>query len=192
MEQDELKKWIVMILRGTPFLNFNSFQATSEPALDISRTCQNGKLIRFLENAFEWHNMSYICYSYFWGRHSRWSAALHFKDADPDFAAFLKAGAARVQVPVRPGFEKAIAHFCDTGAIPDGEATLVGGSMYVPIITEITESLGKLDDGVPYPEGSGPWEVRVPTSLVVVQDLEEVSGIRDILTGNAIKLLPTA
>jgi hypothetical protein len=154
--------------------------------------CKNGKLIRFLENAFEWHNMSYICYPYFWGRHSRWSAALHFTDPDPDFAAFLKAGAVRVQVPVRPGFETAIAHFCTTKAIPEGEATLVGGSMYVPIVQEITESLGKLEDGVPYPEGSQPWEVRIPTSLVVVQDLEEIKGIRDILTGNAINLLPSA
>jgi hypothetical protein len=191
MERDELKKWIVMILRGSPYLNIDSFLPSSEPAMDIDKVCKNGKLIRFLENAFEWHNMSYICYPYFWGRHSRWSAALHFTDPDPDFAEFLKAGAARVQVPVRPGFETAIAHFCDTGAIPDGEATLVGGSMYVPIVQEITESLGKLDDGVPYPEGSQPWEVRVPTSLVVVQDLEEISGIRDVLTGNPIKLLPT-
>lgn len=189
LEQDELKKWIIMILRGSPYLDFNSFLPSSEPALDIETACKNGKLIRFLENAFEWNNMSYICYPYFWGRYSKWSAALHFTDPDPDFAAFLKAGAARVQVPVRPGFETAIAHFCDTGAIPEGEATLVGGSMYVPIVQEITESLGKLENGVPYPEGSGPWEVRVPTSLVVLQDLEEISGIRDILTGNPMKLV---
>lgn len=192
LEQDELKKWIVMILRGSPYLTINSFLSSSEPVLDIAKACQNGKLIRFLENAFEWHNMSYVCYPYFWGRKARWAAALHFTDPDPDFAAFLKAGAARVQVPVRPGFETAVAHFCDTGAIPEGEATLVGGSLYVPIVQEITESLGKLDDGVPYPEGSGPWEVRVPTTLVVLQDLDEVSGIRDILTGNPIKLLPAA
>jgi hypothetical protein len=192
MEQDELKKWIVMILRGSPYLTINSFLSSSEPVLDIAKACQNGKLIRFLENAFEWHNMSYVCYPYFWGRKARWSAALHFTDPDPDFAAFLKAGAARVQVPVRPGFETAVAHFCETGAIPEGEATLVGGSLYVPIVQEITESLGKLDDGVPYPEGSGPWEVRVPTTLVVLQDLDEVSGIRDILTGSPIKLLPAA
>lgn len=188
MEQDELKKWIIMILRGTPYMDFNAFLSSSEPAIDISKACKNGKLIRFLENAFEWHNMSYICYAYFWGRHARWSSALHFTDPDPDFAEFLKAGAARVQLPVRPGFETAIAHFCDTGAIPEGEATLVGGSMYVPIVQEITESLGKLDDGVPYPEGAGPWEVRVPTSLVLVQDLEEISGIRDVLTGTPMKL----
>jgi len=188
MEADEFKKWIIMILRGSPYLDINSFLSSTEPALDIDKVCKNGKLIRFLENAFEWHNMSYICYPYFWGRHSKWSAALHFTDPDPDFAAFLKAGAARVQVPVRPGFETAIAHFCDTQAIPEGEATLVGGSLYVPIVKEITESLGKLDDGVPYPEGSKPWEVRVPTSLVVLQDLDEISGIRDVLTGNPIKL----
>jgi hypothetical protein len=28
--------------------------------------------------------------------------------------------------------------------------------------------------------------VRIPTSLVLVQNLDEVPGIRDVLTGNAI------
>ena len=76
MEQDELKKLIIMILRGSPYLDLNSFLSSSEPAMDIAKVCENGKLIRFLENAFEWHNMSYICYSYFWGRHSRWADKL--------------------------------------------------------------------------------------------------------------------
>ena len=51
-----------------------------------------------------------------------------------------------------------------------------------------TKNLGKLDEGVAYPEGSQPWEVRVPTSLVLLQNLEEVPGIRDALTGNVVAI----
>lgn len=191
--REELKKWVIMLLRGNPYLDLNSFTSSTEPVLSISKSCSNGNYIRFFENAFEWNNMSFVLYPYFWGRHARWAAALQFVDPDPDFASFLKAGAARVQVPVRPGFEKAVAYFDDTGVIWNGaEPPVIGDSMFVPIIQEITESLGKIEGGVPYPEGSQPWEVTVPTSLVVVQDLDEISGIRDILTGLPIKLQPPA
>lgn len=189
--QNELKKLVIMVLRGNPYLNINSFLNSTEPAMSISKTCSNGKLIRFFENAFEWANMSFVVYPYFWGRHARWNAALQFTDPDPDFAGFLQAGAARVQVPVRPGFEKAVAYFSDTGQIWDGgDPPMIGDSTYLPIVQEITESLGKLDDGVPYPEGSKPWEVIVPTTLIVLQDLDEISAIRDAMTGQPLKLLP--
>jgi hypothetical protein len=58
----------------------------------------------------------------------------------------------------------------------------------VPIVDEIAANLGKLDEGVPYPEGATSWEVRVPTSLVLVQNLEEIPNIRDVLTGNSVAI----
>jgi hypothetical protein len=189
LERDELKKLVIMMLTGSPYIALNSFYAGSEPLMNIGKACANGKRIRFFENAFEWRNMLYVFYPYFWGRKARWISALHLTDPDLDFAAFLKAGAARVQVPVRPGFERAVAHFCQYGDIWEGnDIPLMDDELYVPIVDEITENLGKLDDGVPYPEDSEPWEVTVPTSLVVVQDLEEIPGIRDILTGNEIDI----
>lgn len=104
-------------------------------------------------------------------------------------AAFLKAGAARVQIPVRPEFGKAVAFYCQTGMIwGSNDVPLIGDDLYVPIVKEITENLGKLDDGVPYPADSQPWEVTIPTSLVVLQDLAEVPNIRDMMTGNNIHI----
>ena len=190
IEREELKKWIIMMLNNSPYLALNGFNSSlAEPVLDIHRSCQQGSFIRFFENAFEWNNMTYIFYPYFWGRKAKWNNALHLTDPDLDFAAFLKAGAARVQLPVRPGFEKAVAHFCQFGEIWQGnEVPLRGDNLYVPIIDEITESLGKIEEGVPYPEDSEPWEVIVPTSLVVLQDMEEIPGIRDALTGENIDL----
>ena len=189
LEQQEIKKLIIMMLRGWPFMNFDSFFNLDEPVMYIHKACKFSSIIRFFENAFEWNNLLYVFYPYFWGRKAKWISALHFTDPDPDFAAFLKAGAARVQVPVRPGFERAIVHFCQYGEIWEGnDAPLKNDDLYVPIIDEITENLGKLDNGVPYPEGSEPWEVIIPTSLIVVQDLNEIPGIRDTLSGNDMKL----
>jgi len=189
LERDELKKLSIMTLRRSSYLDVDSYYSSAEPTMDIAAACTNGSLIRFFENAFEWNNMTFVHYPYFWGRHPRWIEALHLTDPDPDFAAFLKAGATRVQVPVRPGFERAVAYFCQTGIIWEGnDVPLIGDSLYVPIVEEISENLGKLDEGVPYPPDSEPWEVTVPTSLVVVQDLEEIPGIVDVLTGNPISL----
>lgn len=193
MEKDELKKLCVMMLTGQNHININLFKSSSPPRIDISKTCKIGSQIRFFENAFEWQNMLYVLYPYFWGRFAKWVSALHLTDPDPDFAAFLKAGAARVQVPVRPGFEKAVAHFCQFGKIWEGnDIPLKDDDLYVPIIDEITENLGKIEGGVPYPEDSEPWEVTVPTSLIVLQDLDEVANIRDILTGQNINILNEA
>jgi len=133
-------------------------------------------------------------YPYFWSRHVRWTAALHLSDADPDFVAFLKAGAARVQVPVRPGFERAVAHFCQFGEIWEGhDAPLIDDDLFVPIIDEITESLGKPEEPPrPYPPNSQPWEVTIPTALVILQNLEEVPNIRDVLTDKPITIVKNA
>jgi hypothetical protein len=189
LEREELKKLVIMMLTGSPYIGFNSFYAGAEPVMNVQKACEAGSTIRFFENAFEWTNMLNVFYPYFWGRKARWISALHLTDPDPDFAAFLKAGAARVQVPVRPGFERAVAHFCQYGAIWEGnDIPLRDDDLYVPIVDEITENLGKLVEGIPYPEDSKPWEVTVPTSLVVVQNLEEIPGIRDILTGTNINL----
>jgi hypothetical protein len=189
LERDELKKLALMTLTGSVTIERDSMQATSEPFMDLDKVCDNGAWVRFFENAFEWNNILYVFYPYFWGRHARWISAIHFTDPDPDFAAFLKAGAARMQVPVRPGFEKAVAYFVQTGEIWEGnDPPLIDDDLYVPLVDEISENLGKLDDGVPYPEGSEPWEVRIPTSLVVVQNLEEIPNIRDVLTGQNIVL----
>ena len=188
--QDELKKLVLMVLTGSDSIALDSFLASAEPLMDLASVCNNGSWIRFFENAFEWTNMIYVLYPYFWGRHARWNAALHFTDPDLEFAAFLRAGAARVQVPVRPGFEKAVAHFCQYGEIWDGnDPPLRGDDLYVPIVDEIEANLGKFtNEGVPYPDGAQPWEVRIPTDLVLVENLEEVPNIRDMLTGQNVTI----
>lgn len=190
LERDEIKKLVIMVMRNQADMDFDPFlPVDGPPVMDLAKVQQNAAEIQFFENAFEWNNILYVLYPYVWGRRARWSTALQFTDPDLDFAAFLKAGAARVQVPVRPGFERAVAHYSQFGTVWEGgEAPLQNDSLFVPIIDEVTESLGKLDGGVPYPAGSQSWEVRVPTSLVLLQDVDEVSAINDVLTGKPIDI----
>lgn len=195
VERDELKKWVIMMMAKNPDINLDSFRppetpgTVTEPVLDLDKANANGKFIKFLENAFEWQNMLYVFYPHMWGRRARWISALNITDSDPDFAAFLRAGAARVQVPVRPGFESAVAYFIYFGTIWSGnDVPRVEDQLYVPIIDEITSNLGKLDGGVPYPANSRPWEVLVPTDLVLVQDVSEVPPLRDALKPGTVTL----
>ena len=106
----------------------------------------------------------YLFYPYYWGRKSNWLDRSQLQDVDPQFAEFLKAGAARVVLPVRPGFETAVAHFLDTGEIWDGaDPPLLSSPLYVSIIQEIKER--DLAPGVEVAQGD-PWDVRLPTTLV--------------------------
>lgn len=188
IEQNELKRSALSLLTRQEFDSFNSLLTDDNgwPRINFEETDKEGPYIRFFENAFEWNNITYVFYPYFWGQRNNWSKYLHFEDPDPDFAAFLKAGAARLQVPVRPGFESAVTYYIQNREIWEGEeAPVIGDEHYVSVTQEVAESLNAPDNAEPY---SDPWEVILPTSLVVLQKLEQIPGIRDILTDNVITL----
>ena len=64
------------------------------------------RLCLIYEHAFAWENMSYVLYPYFWAdnRNDGWSLHTSRSESDENWAQFLRAGAARVVVPVRDGF----------------------------------------------------------------------------------------
>ena len=55
-----------------------------------------GRLIEFFEQAFEWEQITYLFYPYFWGRKANWIMLSNQSDPDPAFMQFLQGGAARV------------------------------------------------------------------------------------------------
>ncbi|MFP3693856.1 hypothetical protein, partial [Burkholderia sp. SIMBA_048] len=73
--------------------------------------------IKFMEQAFEWENLSYYLYPYYWGRKTNWNDLYQSDDTDPLFKAFLQSGMARVVATVRPGFEDAVQFYMATGKI---------------------------------------------------------------------------
>ncbi|MEM0996950.1 MAG: hypothetical protein AAGN35_07720 [Bacteroidota bacterium] len=123
---------------------------------------KHGEKVKFFEQAFEWSLMSYRFYPYFWGSRCRWRKLYQLNDNDPLFLNFLQSGMARVLVPVRPGFEKHVMHFLRTGEVWQGDRPPgVDSPLYLGIIEELKSPTGETE--------GDPWEVRVPTSLTVLQ-----------------------
>ncbi|GAA4627388.1 hypothetical protein GCM10023196_039370 [Actinoallomurus vinaceus] len=74
-----------------------------------------GQTIQFVHHAIEWENIAYFLYPYFWSAHNRWALKTGLDHPDFTHKAFLKAGSARVVVPIRRGFESAFLAFVRTG-----------------------------------------------------------------------------
>ena len=140
----------------------------------------------FFEQAFEWNQMTYLFYDYYWARKREWVNVLKRKDNGPLFEKFLQAGAARVLLPVRPAYTKALLHFLASGGeIWEGEdVPTPNDPLYVSIVDEIKEADGLFEGG----EDEGePWISKVPTSLVYLNH----TGSPDDLPDYSDDLLPT-
>ncbi len=162
----ELKKGAISVFTNQHYDAFGAITSSPQgfPQPDLPEAAVEGAYIRFFEQAFEWEQMMFFFYPYFWGRKGNWVNRSLLQDVDPLFAEFLKAGAARVVVSVRPGFESAVAHFLDTAQIWNGgELPPITSPLYVSIIEEIRER--DKAPGKEVPQGD-PWDVRLPTTLV--------------------------
>lgn len=163
---DELKKHCLTILTEQHFDLFNAIGtgSFSVPQINLFENAAEGPYVRFFEQAFEWEQMTWLTYPYFWGRKSRWDERIAYEDVDPIFNQFLKAGYCRAVVPVRQGFEGAIDHFMSYGEVWNGgPLPAISNPLYLPIADEIAERLDR--PGAEIPQGD-PWLVRIPTTLV--------------------------
>jgi hypothetical protein len=170
MIRAELKKGAISVFTAQQYDLFGaittSAQGYPEPNLPVADA--EGRYIRFFEQAFEWEQMMWFFYPYFWGRKANWTKRVLLDDVDALFADFIRAGAARVVLSVRPGFEHAVATYLETGAIWDGgDLPPIGSPLYVSIIEEIRERDQAPGDEV---EQGDPWDVRLPTTLVKIRD----------------------
>lgn len=170
----ELRKQSLTVLTAQQFEAFGALETSPQgyAQLNLARTSQQMPYVRFFEQAFEWEHLVYFFYPYFWGWKPAWKQRMLLDDIDPQFSDFLRAGAARLVIPVRPGFEAAVAHYLETGEIWNGgPAPSVNDETYVPIVKEIQEAQGAPGDEVPVGE---PWLVRLPTTLVKLRADDEL------------------
>jgi hypothetical protein len=179
----ELQRAAIDIMRNAP-VDFDLIQdypyANPDGTLGVQPTADLNALraaepeVRFLQQAFEWEHLAWIVYPYFWGRRSAWSRTVVVSHPDPDFAAFLNAGAARLQVPVRPGFEDLVKHFMETGEVYEGGGLpKMGDPGYVSFIDEQLTSLGAPGDEVAWPPAAPrEWDIIAPTSLLLARSLK--------------------
>ena len=151
-EQTELKKGCVSLLTGQRFDLFDAVRRNiapyGYPEIDFTEAKAEGEYVSFFEQSFEWNNMVYVFYPYFWGKKDNWVTIAQLTDNDPLFGQFLRAGAARVQVPVRVGFEDAILTYLSTGELWAGEGALVNSDegdpdpLHLSIVDELKNQTG--------------------------------------------------
>jgi hypothetical protein len=158
-QQTELKKGCISLMTGQRFDLFDAVNRNvapyGYPEIDFTEAKAEGAYIATFEQSFEWNNMVYLFYPYFWGKKDDWPTLAQLSDPDPVFQQFLQAGAARVQVPVRPGFEAGVLTYLSTGVLWSADGTLVnsddneGDPQVFSIIDELRSQTGNNNvDGV--------------------------------------------
>lgn len=169
MVRVELKKSVIEMLIAKDFEGRDAYQLDannkrlSPPEVNLQKAVQTAPEIQFIEQAFEWENLSYVLYPYFWTGKDQWEQLADLSGADPDFAKFLRAGSARVVVPARPGFELQALLYTYLGILWGGGPTPAPDDEdYFSIAEEIRAQEKPPRDGIP----GESWPVRLPTTLV--------------------------
>jgi hypothetical protein len=170
--RDELQRAAISILTGQHFDKFSAILESdqSPPEIDFDEAVAEGEYVAFFNQSFEWENLVYLFYPYFWGRKQHWAERLLTRDVDPNFAAFLTAGYARLQIPVRPGFESAVLAFLDSGEIPQGDTADVVSPDHLSIAQDLKAQLGVAGEGALVES----FEIRLPTTLHVLRHADSL------------------
>ena len=114
----ELKKEALRkMFRCNPFSASDQYVVGQEYNSDCCVDSENAEKARFLETTFDWRNMTYEFYPYFYGdriahnesKSDNWDAIQKITDSDPHFESFLQASYATVCVPVNRDAAKEIA-----------------------------------------------------------------------------------
>jgi hypothetical protein len=118
MEREEVMKAALRWLIGPTFAPVSPItkyykEDTGGIVDDLTWTqgTARGNLIRFLQQAIEWENVLYLMYPYFWSGAAGIEVRKYLDHPDPTHRAFLRSGAARVVLTIRPGFEKDFVDF---------------------------------------------------------------------------------
>lgn len=193
IERDELRKGALRIFTdnfdrtgvGSNWYDDEVFNAMSDygdygyPEFNVKEAQKEGRIIQFFEQAFEWNNMTYFFYPYFWGRKKDWDETFSKEDTDTTFTDFLRAGAARIVVPVHPSYNEAVLYYLKTNQIWNGGLPpTINDPLFISIIDEIKadtetdlgEDLPACDIDSGYPCIADEWDVVVPTNLVYLQE----------------------
>jgi hypothetical protein len=172
IEKEELKKLCIELMTGQSFEAFNAMISNvaplGYPEVAPDKAFEQGKHIQFFEQAFEWEQITYAFYPYFWGRKPNWVMIKSINDTDPVFTSFIQAGAARVLVPARPGFEDSVNYFLATQRIWNGKnPPIPGDALWISIVDELKAQQGQFDGGK---QDGTPWIFKIPTSLVYLEE----------------------
>jgi hypothetical protein len=181
--RDELKKETLRkMFRCNSFNVKDKYVVGKEYQSDCCKDATNAEKVRFLETVFDWRNMTYEFFPYFYGSRDvmspsgqkigdNWNDIQKFTDDDPHFEAFLQASYATVRVPVFRNSEKEIAaiNFILNNSLGNYEVVPEG---MLSIVEELElEPATPFDDTIPtdpiYTVDLGVYQL--PTELVILE-----------------------
>lgn len=146
IERNEFKRHIIAILMCNYFNGIGSMKERVAPCgypeIDFEQLQRDAPAVQFFEQVFEWEYMTYLFYHSMWARKCKWADLIDEDSGDPLFDKFLMSGAARVQVPVRPGLEDVFSWFLKTGQLwgATGKPPVSGDDDYISMIQELKEA----------------------------------------------------
>ncbi len=142
--------------------------------LEIQSNENYYKILAFMEEAFEWDQMTYEYFPYYWNKERKEMEKL--KSNDPLFQSFLRASTAKAILAVRPGFERPVMHFLNEGKLWTGGKELFSITKTDADLIREIDKANEQSLKTPVEIGE-PWELKVPTSLVILDVDEENSSI---------------
>jgi hypothetical protein len=191
IERNELKRACLTMWSSDWVLGQSGIGANQDgaPSYERAAALTNAPTVTFFEDAFEWSNLVYTLYPYYWGRASEWPGFLDMDSGDSAFDDFLTAGAARVLVPVRPSQTARVLWYQLTGTVwptatpPDLTTTAdprtVTYNSYVQDMKDVAD-LDSLDETIEIAaDDPSAVTVRLPTTLVYLQQSVELPTLRD-------------
>jgi len=146
IERNEFKRNIIAILMCNYFNGMGSMMEQVAPCgypeINFEKLDRDAPIIQFFEQVFEWEYVTYLFYHSMWARKCKWADLIDEDSGDPLFDKFLMSGAARVQVPIRPGLEAVFSWFLKTSQIwgATGKPPVAGDADYVAMIQELKEA----------------------------------------------------
>jgi hypothetical protein len=178
IEQTELKRACIDILTegtaiGESVVIYDRYQTPTYPTTNniygtsMRTPLTNGVIAAFFEESFEWSQMTYNFFPYYWTGRSQWHAFRAMSSPDPTFESFLTSGQAGVTVSVKPGCERAVLMFLRMGRV------WTGGYLGLFDNLDMLTVYDDVEEGVQFDpplQIGDPWTVRVPTSLIKLQE----------------------
>lgn len=143
------------------------YARTGEPETDYAEVMRQTPFLEFFNNAFEWHNKTFVFKDWYWDSYPRWKVLMQFTDPDMLFQNFIQAGAAIVDIPIRPAYTQAVLNFLSTGEIWEFQnMPTLNDPMHLSIIQMIKDDQ-KQTGGTLVGQK---WEAVIPTAEVIVKD----------------------
>ncbi|WP_438712414.1 hypothetical protein ACSTS3_08705 [Aquimarina muelleri] len=166
-----IRKQLIQNALQTKGLSINKINAGVNDNVQYNQS----EIIQYLNTALEWNEMSYT----FFDEYDNQNGLFSVSSLSPDFfSAFLKAGYARVIIPVSPEFNYGFLYFLNTGVIWDSKDDLApcfdaindNGTINPDQLSIVYELKKTFHKPKCFPEIIDSWEVQVPTSMQILQN----------------------